>query len=74
MYTYLVERKADGKKFVMLGDLKDCNIGSGRYLYDIVSSDRKYAKETSYGLRSNISTGVKYNARQCRIVHCTKVS
>ena len=74
MNIYLVERKSDGQKFIMVGDLKDCNSGSGRYLYNFVFDDYKYARETPYGLRNNVSTGAKYNSRQFRVVHCTKAA
>lgn len=67
-YIYLVESKANGSRFVMIGNLKETNIGSGRYLYEL--SNGKYARETPYGTRSNISSG-KYNAKQYRVVHQT---
>lgn len=69
MYVYLVENKANGNKYVMIGNLKNCNVGSGRYLYQLVNEDYEYARKTPYGVRNNISTGIKYNSKQYRVVH-----
>lgn len=69
MYAYLVVNKTNRNKYVMVGNLKNCNMGSGRYLYQFVNDDYKYAKETPYGLRNNISCGLKYNSRKYKVVH-----
>lgn len=70
-YVYLVVNKVNGNKYVMIGNLKNCNIGigSGRYLYQFVSDNYKYAKETPYGLISNISCELKYNSEEYKVVH-----
>lgn len=68
-YFYLVENKANGNRYVMRGNLKDRNMGSGRYLYEIVGEKYEYARNSPYGFICNISTGIKYNSKQYRIVH-----
>ena len=68
-YFYLVENRSDGNRYIMMGNLKDCNMGGGRYLYDIVGEEYKYARNTPYGFRRNISTGIKYNPKHYKIVH-----
>ena len=68
-YSYLVERRSDGKRFVMNGNLKECNIGSGRYLYDFANRDYEYSRLTHYGHIMNISTGKKYNSKRYRIIY-----
>ena len=71
-FWYLVVRKTDGKKFVMDCDLKNPeNVGGGKYLYDIVDNCKRI--KTPYGYMHNISTGVKYNSTDYKIVHCTRV-
>ena len=71
MYVYHVVNKTNKNKYMMIGNLKNCNmgIGSGRYLYQFVNDDYKYAIETPYGLRSNISCGLKYNSDKYKVVH-----
>lgn len=71
MYVYLVENKANGDKYMMFGNLKNRNIGSGRYLYQFVDEKYEYGIRTPYGLRSNVSTGIKYNSKHYRIVNQT---
>lgn len=73
MYIYLVADRINGDKYVMIGNLKNCNIGSGRYLYQLVNEDYRYAKKTPYGLRSNISSDIKYDSRNYKVVHQTAV-
>lgn len=68
-YFYLVENKSNGSRYVMMGNLKDSNMGCGRYLYEIVGDKYEYARNTPYGFRSNISTGIKYNSKYYRVVH-----
>lgn len=72
-YTYLVEHKKTGEKWLMIGNLKDVNAGSGRYLYSFVNEDYKVAIKTPYGLRSNITTGKKYNSKDYKVVHQTSI-
>ena len=71
MYVYLVVNKTNKNKYMMIGNLKNCNmgIGSGRYLYQFVNDDYKYAIETPYGLISNISCELKYNSEEYKVVH-----
>lgn len=69
MYVYLVVNRVNGNKYVMIGNLKNCNMGSGRYLYHFVTANYKYAKESPYGLISNISCGLKYNSKQYKVLH-----
>lgn len=71
MYIYLVENKKNKNKYLMIGNLKDCNMGSGRYLYNFVSSDYKCTRKTPYGSRSNITNGLKYNSKSYRVLHQT---
>lgn len=71
MYVYLVLNKKTGNKYVMIGNLKNHNMGSGRYLYKFVGDSYKYAKKTPYGLISNISCDLKYNSKQYKIIHQT---
>lgn len=73
MYVYLVEHRKNGNKYVMIGNLKNCNMGSGRYLYNFVSSDYEYARKTPYGLRSNITNDLKYDSKHYRVIHQTIV-
>lgn len=68
MYVYLVEERARKTKYLMIGNLKNPNLGSGRYLYQF-AGNYDYSVETPYGARKNISTGTKYNSSHYRIVH-----
>lgn len=70
-YLNLVMNKINGKKYLMIGNLKNCNIDSGRYLYPFVDERYPYAKKTPYGLRSNVSSDIKYNSREYKVVHQT---
>jgi hypothetical protein len=69
-YVYLVKSKVNGELFVMIGNLKETNVGSGKYLYKLIKG--KYTRETPYGTRSNVSTD-KYNAKQYSVVHQTEI-
>lgn len=75
-YLYLVERKADGEKFVMIGNFNNPNIGLGRYLFPFVQPTYRYARPSPYGLISNVACDDMscYNSKQYRVVHCTRVS
>ena len=54
----------------MYGNVKDKITGNGiSYLFSFTSDDYKYGINTPYGKRNNISTGIKYNSKQYRIVH-----
>ena len=76
LYIYLVERKADGKQFAMLTNLKSrnwMNMGCGKYLFDFVPEDYKYGTQTPFGKISNVTAEVpKYNTRQYRVVRNAK--
>ncbi len=74
MYVYLVINKTNGKKYMMVANLKNCNMGTGRYLYDFINSDYEYAHETPYGFRSNIPLDLKYNSTDYKVVHQTAIS
>jgi hypothetical protein len=77
IYAYLVERKSDGEKFVMLTNLDSrnwMNIGMGKYLFRLVSPNYEYGVMTPYGMRNNVTSDTdKYNTRQYRVLHCTKI-
>lgn len=72
-YYYLVESK-NGNRYVMYGNVKDKITGNGiSYLFSFASDDYKYGINTPYGRCSNVSTGIKYNSKQYRIVHQTEM-
>ena len=62
-YCYLVERKYDKEKFVMFGNLKLPWIGITP-LYFFVSNTYEYAKNTPFGLVSNVSSDLRYNSKE----------
>lgn len=66
-YCYLVERKGDGEKFVMYGDLKQAWLKVTN-LFQFVSTEYKHAKESPFGLRRNISSDLKYNSKDYRVL------
>lgn len=66
-YCYLVERKKDRNKFVMYGNLKQTWLGV-THLFQLVSAGYKHAKESPFGLRQNISSDLKYNSKDYRVV------
>lgn len=72
-YVYLVLNKTNGNQYTMIGNLKNENVGSGRYLYQFVSDGYQYAKKSPYGLISNMTCGMKYNSEQYRVLHQTVV-
>lgn len=54
-FYYLIQRKADGKKFIAHGNKKECSIGLS-YLFEFVGDDYPYAVKTPYGLIKNVSS------------------
>ena len=77
IYVYLVERKSDGEKFVMITNLNSrnwMNIGMGKYLFQLVSPSYEYGILTPYGVRSNVSSDYKYNSSEYVVLHCTKIN
>lgn len=66
-YCYLVERKKDKKQFVTFGNFKVAGNRPG-YLFDFVSDSYEYAKESPFGLRSNISNGLRYDSKTYRVI------
>ena len=72
-YYYLVENRKTKEKYVMRGNLKEPNMGGGRYLYAFADSGYAYGGYTPYGDIMNVSTGIKYDAQCYRIVHQTEI-
>lgn len=72
-YYYLVENRKTKEKYVMRGNLKEPNMGGGRYLYAFADSGYAYGGYTPYGDIMNVSTGIKYDAQRYRIVHQTEI-
>lgn len=68
-YYYLVINKTNGNRYIMMGNLKDCNMGSGKYLYELVGEKYEFARNSPYGFRNNVSTGIKYNSKHYKIIH-----
>ena len=68
IFCYLVERIADGKKFISYGNPKISCYGSS-YLFELVAEDYPYAYSCCYGYRRNISSDFHYNSKEYRIIH-----
>lgn len=66
-YCYLIERKRDKKRFLAFGNFKEAG-NRPKYLFDFVSDSYEYAKESPFGLRSNISNGLRYDSKTYRVI------
>lgn len=71
-FCYLVERRRDGERFLMFGDLKQAWLRP-KALFQFVPSEFEYAKETPFGFIRNISCDFRYNSKEYRVVRQTAV-
>lgn len=70
IFCYLVERIADGKKFISYGNPK-ISCYRSPYLFEFVAKDYPYACSCCYGYHRNISSDFKYNSKEYRIINQT---
>lgn len=71
-FYYLIQRKADGKKFITHGNKKECSTGLS-YLFEFVGVDYPYAIKTPYGLIKNVSSNMKFDGKNYRIIHQSRI-
>ena len=72
-FIYLVERKRDKQKFAMIGNMKNINLDTHKYLYDFVGPLYPYPVETPYGNIKNYCNNLKYDSKTYRIIHQTEI-
>ena len=67
IYIFLVERKRDKERFIMYGS-KAKSYGY-THLYNFVNDDYWAKVKTPYGYCCNVSSDIKYDKMDFRIVH-----
>lgn len=67
-YYYLVERKRDGERFCMFGNLKLAWLGVS-HLFQFVPESYGYAISSPFGLIHNVASDLKYNSRDYRVIY-----
>lgn len=66
-YIYLVERKADGKKFVTYGNFKRPGMRP-KYLFEFAPDSYSNRVLTPFGEVYNISCGIEYDSKKHHII------
>lgn len=71
-FIYLVERKSDKKKFITYGNFK-VSWNRPCAVFPFVSTAYEYAKQTVFGLVSNVSCA-RYNTKEFKVLYQASLS